>query len=331
LIHGFILYNFTAYKKPNMLMRTILRPLSLLILCPAFFFTACTKENITNVTNSYLNPPTADAGAAQNISATAASLSGSGTSDNGPITGYLWSLISGPNLPEILTPSAASTAVTGMIQGTYVFQFAVIDSMGLTGIDSTSVTVTSLPIHTLILQPANNNNELNFAEHDGANASAHQQDIDAGSWTWSGLSLTIRGSFMFDLSSIPAGSTVLSASLSLYSNPTPINGDLVNANSGTDNSMHIRRITDSWDASTATWQMQPGTTIADQVIIPHTDLPFFDLIDINVKNMVSAMVVSGNNGFMMGLENESPYNVRQFASSVHADASKHPKLVITYQ
>lgn len=294
------------------------------------FFAACKKENITNVTNNALNPPIADAGAPQTLTAHSATLSGTGTTENGHITGYLWSLISGPNNPEIMTASASTTIVNNMVEGTYLFQFAVIDSMGLTGIDTTSVTITALPIHTITLQPSGNANELNFAYHDGE-ASAHQEDLDAGAWTWGGIEVDIRGAFQFDMSAIPSGSTILSAKLSLYSNPTPINGDLVNANSGSDNSMHIRRIIQSWDASTVTWLTQPSTSTTDQILVPHTSSNFLDLIDMDVTAIVQAQMANGNYGFMMGLENEFPYNIRQFASSLHSDASKHPKIVITYQ
>ena len=38
----------------------------------------------------------------------------------------------------------------------------------------------------------------------------------------------------------------------------------------------------------------------------------------------------GNNGFLFKLQNETCYNSRIFASSKFIDATKHPKLVITY-
>ena len=42
----------------------------------------------------------------------------------GTITSYAWTLVSGPNTPTITTPTAVSTTVTGLIQGTYIFQLA---------------------------------------------------------------------------------------------------------------------------------------------------------------------------------------------------------------
>jgi Ni2+-binding GTPase involved in maturation of urease and hydrogenase len=95
--------------------------------------------------------------------------------------------------------------------------------------------------------------------------------------------------------------------------------------------MYIRRIISVWDGNTVSWQTQPATTTADQLVIPHTDQPFLDLIDLDVKTMIDAMRTNGNYGFMLNLQDEITYTIRQFCSSFHADASKHPKLVIVYQ
>ena len=48
-----------------------------------------------------------------------------GSVSTGVITSYAWSLFSGPNSPTILTPSASSTTITGLIQGSYLIRLAV--------------------------------------------------------------------------------------------------------------------------------------------------------------------------------------------------------------
>jgi len=150
--------------------------------------------------------------------------------------------------------------------------------------------------------------------------------VDDGGTPW-----YLRGAVRFDLSGISATATIVSAKLTLYSHPNPINGDLTNANSGSNNPMFIRRITSNWNGNTATWQTQPSTTAVNQISIPHTNQSFLNLVDVDVTQLVSDMRASGNFGFMMILQNESPYNIRQFCSSNHPTAAKHPKLVITYQ
>ena len=47
-----------------------------------------------------------------------------GTSSSGTITSYLWTMISGPNIPTIVNPGSASTQVNGLVPGNYVFQLS---------------------------------------------------------------------------------------------------------------------------------------------------------------------------------------------------------------
>jgi len=303
---------------------------TILLLCCSLLLFSCKKDDVTPPPK----PPVANAGNNQNIQLPASSftLTGSGTTTNGNIAGYLWSLVSGPNVPVVASPSSASTSVTGFIAGTYIFQFLVRDDAGLTDVDTSTVIVIPSPIQTLTLQPNNNANERHiFGNNNGYDQSTHAPELDAATWTAGGDVVYVRGLLEFDLSNIPANATILTAKLSLYSNPTPLNGDLVNANSGTDNSMFIRRVISDWVPSTTNWLNQPATTTSDQVSIPHTSQAVLDLEDIDVKNLVAAMQNGGNYGFMLMLQNEVAYNIRDFCSSTYSDATKHPKLVITYQ
>ncbi len=257
-------------------------------------------------------------------------MSGSGTTSIGTITAYQWSRISGSNTPVINNTSSATTSVSGFIAGTYQFQLQVTNSFGLSSKDT--VVINAVGTTTITLQPSNNNaNEINLAVIGSTDGSSHNIDLDAGAWTTGGAATYLRGAFKFDLSGIPSGATIISAKLSLYSIPDPTNGDQVNANSGTNNTMYIRRITGNWSGNTVTWQTQPATTTTDQLLIPHTSQSFLDLTDLDVKTLIDAMRTSGNYGFMMILQNETAYTIRQFCSSNHSNTAKHPKLVIVYQ
>lgn len=87
-------------------------------------------------------PPTANAGTDQSLSAgtTTATLSGSGSDEEGSVT-YLWTQLSGPNTAGITSPTSASSGLTGLVEGTYVFQLAVTDTNGSTTTDTVNVVI----------------------------------------------------------------------------------------------------------------------------------------------------------------------------------------------
>ncbi|MDP4247715.1 MAG: hypothetical protein Q8932_17890, partial [Bacteroidota bacterium] len=95
-------------------------------------------------------PLVADAGANQAIvwPANQTTLNGSGSS--GPLTSYLWTQLSGPASDTLVTPSAATTVVKGLIQGTYLFQLTVTDNLGTTSTDTITVTVNSGTVSKMI-------------------------------------------------------------------------------------------------------------------------------------------------------------------------------------
>ena len=68
-----------------------------------------------------------------------------GSSSTGTIENYSWTQISGPNTAGITSPGAVSTTVTGLIEGTYVFQLSV-----NSGVSVSSVTVSVLPPNSAI-------------------------------------------------------------------------------------------------------------------------------------------------------------------------------------
>jgi hypothetical protein len=88
-------------------------------------------------------PPTANAGPDQTIILPVSSVTLDGSTSTGIITDYTWTNISGPTTPDINTPNTATTLVTGLIQGTYVFELSV-----NSGASTSDVTVNVLPTGT---------------------------------------------------------------------------------------------------------------------------------------------------------------------------------------
>jgi hypothetical protein len=93
-------------------------------------------------------PPTANAGPNTTITIppNSTTLNGSGNDPDGSIASYAWSQITGPNTAVFVSPGAAATGVTGLAEGTYVFELTVTDNDNAEAKDSVTITVkTALP------------------------------------------------------------------------------------------------------------------------------------------------------------------------------------------
>jgi Polysaccharide lyase/PKD domain len=86
--------------------------------------------------------PTVNAGTDKTITLPVSSvtLTGTASDPDGTIASYLWTKVSGTG-GTITTPSAASTTITGLTAGTYVFSLKVTDNAGATATDNVTVTV----------------------------------------------------------------------------------------------------------------------------------------------------------------------------------------------
>jgi hypothetical protein len=305
------------------------KPLFLLLIL-FLIFTGCQTDPET-IPNAV---PKADAGASRTVTLPVPSvtLTGTGTDADGTVVAYLWSQVAGPDATIITNPGSTSTTVKGFVQGDYLFQLMVTDDDGATGVDTVAVKVNPPVEQTVTIQPANNPNErmlVTIGGVDNSFSGGNEWVIDA--WTKNSQTWIGRKAFKFDLSNIPSTATILSANLFLYSNTPPENGNLVDANFGTNNSMFLQQITSNWTPATATWTNQPTTTTTNQVAIPHTAQSVLDL-NIDVTTLVGSMVSGTNYGFLLKLQNEVTFNSRQFVSSYHATkTTKHPKLVIIYR
>jgi len=292
---------------------------------------ACKKDT----TPLSRKPPVVNAGASQSITLPADStiVTGSVTDSGSKVVAYLWSEVSGPNVPVLTAEGSISTKIKGLTAGTYIFQLMAIDTFGLTGVDTLQINVYTggkTPA-SVTLSPINNPNEFQYVGNVGIDYSSGQtsKELGAEAWTMSGSVVFVRSAFRFDLSGLTAGA-ITSAKLSLYSNPTPYTANLTTPNFGTANAMYIQRINTSWDPATTTWATQPGTDAANQVLIPQTDSTSLDLVNVDVTPLVSTMIASGNYGFMIRLQNEVTYNSRIFCSSKYSDTTRRPRLVISY-
>lgn len=92
-------------------------------------------------------PPTVNAGPDQLVTlpVSIVTLSGSGADQDGTISLYKWTLLSGPNLPVIVTPNSSQTNVTNLVAGIYQFELSVTDDDGESAHDVVTVQVNPEP------------------------------------------------------------------------------------------------------------------------------------------------------------------------------------------
>ncbi len=185
----------------------------------------------------------------------------------------------------------------------------------------------------LTLQPNAADGKDTFLSDNIPNANqGNATELDAGAWTIFGSPIKIRGLLGFDLSAIPSGATIQNANLTLYNNPNAQNGygNGRHSHVSGSNESVLRRVTSSWDENT-TWNNQPSSTSANEVIIPEDTDPYQDYV-LDVKQVVQDMIVdpAAGYGFLLKLQEESYYRIMVFASSDHPNAALHPKLEICY-
>ena len=146
-------------------------------------------------------------------------------------------------------------------------------------------------------------------------------------WTQGGQVNVTRGLLAFDLSSIPPGSAVLNASLSLYSNPTY----WIGYHSG-DNGLRIQRVVSGWSENEVSWSNQPAVSDANVLVLPPSADPYQDYLDLDVTLLVQDMVndPADSHGFRIQLQNETIYRTVLLSSSDHAEPARWPELQVTY-
>lgn len=161
-------------------------------------------------------------------------------------------------------------------------------------------------------------------------------DFHVMTWTWNAAGLgagSRRTLIYFDLSELPANAIIKEATLDLFFNKTSLDYASVVQQYGanTSNQSVLRRVTSPWEESGVTWATQPSVTNENQVFIPsNTGLETDVTVDITNLIKDQHTYPEQSFGFMMSLVTEQIYRSMIFASSDHPDATKHPRLTISY-
>jgi hypothetical protein len=138
---------------------------------------------------------------------------------------------------------------------------------------------------------------------------------------------TTRTLLDFDLSSIPDGTVINSATLYLFGNPNTTIGPNI-----APNDLGIYRITSNWQQNTVTWSNQPSFDYTTFAALPSSIGGDYSNYAVNVTTLIQNYLNDRNNSFglLLKLFSESPNKMLIFASSKVPDSNLHPKLVINY-
>lgn len=157
----------------------------------------------------------------------------------------------------------------------------------------------------------------------------NHHDFIACAWTNQSNPSNTRALVKFDLATIPANATIVSATLDLYHYPSPYNTGHSNLTGPAD--CWLQRIIQPWSESTVTWSNQPSCSMTNMVnvLAPFTNTQNYSL---NVTALVQDMMNDPANsfGFMLRQQNESYYRSLLFASSDMSNPALHPKLTVVY-
>jgi predicted esterase len=172
-------------------------------------------------------PPVVSAGSNQTITLPTSSVTLSGTdsaSSGHTITATAWVKASGPSGSTITSPSSPSTTVTGLVQGSYIFQFSATDDHGLSSNAQVTITVNPAAVAPGALgylvsvggpigNCGNTDTSGRFAVYGSSLANGAILYSDSarttpynGGWGWFEFAAAINGPILHDLDIHPDGS-----------------------------------------------------------------------------------------------------------------------------
>lgn len=131
-----------------------------------------------------------------------------------------------------------------------------------------------------------------------------------------------RGLVKFDLSSIPAGSTVTSATLYLYEQGNKLG-----------QTTYIYRVTSNWSENTVTWNSWPtpgGNFDSGTAYFSFIPDQNNCMVTLDITSLVQAWVNGTYSNYGLMLYSTGPNHIISYASKEDGTASRQPKLNIVY-
>ncbi|WP_165750494.1 Ig domain-containing protein, partial [Cellulophaga sp. Z1A5H] len=216
-------------------------------------------------------------------------LTGSATDSDGIAT-YTWTKISGGG-STIVTPTAASTLVTGLLEGTYIFRLTATDNLGSENFAEVEVIVNPAPI-TLPTVNAGSNQTITLPTNSVmlAGSATDADGISTYAWTKinggiativtpsdasTSITSLVAGAYIFRLTATDNLGSENFAEVEVIVNPAPITLPTVNAGSNqtitlpTNSVMLVGSATDADGISTYAWTKISGGIAT--IVIPSAE------------------------------------------------------------
>ena len=253
------------------------------------------------------------------------------------VTGYTW-LVTGQNGNIVYNnTSLFDTLNLSFGAGNYLATVIVSTSGGCS--DSIRADTVSIdgPPQCIFLQQGTPQGEDTYIRSDLPNVNfGLSPDFLAQQWFYQGSGNSeARGLLKFDLSAIPAGSVITSATISLYADSTTANsgnGYPGEPTYGSNDQSVLQRITSPWNHLSATWHTQPSTTSSNQVTVPQsTDNAQNYTLDVSAFLQFWVQHPDSNFGIMLSMPGAGIFNNLIFCSSAHPNPALRPALNICYQ
>ena len=204
---------------------------------------ATASDDVVVTVNAAANQsPTANAGTDKTITlpANSVTLSGSGSDPDGSIASYSWTKISG-GTATITSPASASTTVTGLVQGSYVFRLTVTDNQGATASDDVAVAVNTaanqapsanagadktitLPANSVTLSGSGSDPDGSIAAYSWTKVSGGAATISSPSSASTTITNLVQGSYVFRLTVTDNAGASASDDVVVTVTPQPASG-----------------------------------------------------------------------------------------------------------
>lgn len=150
-------------------------------------------------------------------------------------------------------------------------------------------------------------------------------------WTNGGLQVA-RSIIDFPLDNIPQGSTIHKAILTLYADTTnPVSPKFGHSTLGGPNDWVIKKVIVPWNINIVTWNNQPATDNADTLLMA-ASISGDQRYDIDITKFIKERYANPTShyGYLLKLNNETPYRSIAFCSSNHQYQQLAPELKVEY-